>query len=165
MVSPVVTSCTSVHVRALARARKLANDHERARGTVAAIQLNRAGSATNQEQKTMDTTLTTDSFQNIDLDQMAFVTGANGFTDGAGRVLNAMGNDAQNGAAVGAVGGAVVGGVAGGVSGAAAGGVGAVPGAVAGAWTGSRVGAGIGAVAGGVWGLGRGLGREAGLWK
>ena len=66
----------------------------------------------------MDTTLSLDPFQNTGLDQLASITGANGFTDGAGRVLTASGNDAQNGAAPGAVAGADVVGVAGAASGA-----------------------------------------------
>ena len=72
----------------------------------------------------MSATLTLDPFAALSPDELAQITGA-GFWDGAGRVLNAMGHDAQNGAAAGAVGGAVVGGVAGGIAGAGAGGVGA----------------------------------------
>jgi hypothetical protein len=114
---------------------------------------------------TKDTTMTTHQLPALALDQLASVTGGNGFTDASKRVISRMGSDAQNGAAVGGLAGAVGGGVIGGVAGAAAGGVGAIPGAAAGAWSGGQAGIGAGTMIGGAYGLGAGLAHEAGWIK
>ena len=113
---------------------------------------------------TKDKTMTT-PIAPIALDQLASVTGGNGFTDASKRVITRMGADAQNGAAVGGLAGAVGGGVLGGIAGAAAGGVGAIPGAAAGAWSGGQAGIGAGTMIGGAYGLGTGLAHEAGWIK
>ena len=102
----------------------------------------------------------TTTFSSLSIDDLAFITGGagdgNGLWDRAGRVLNTVGHDAQNGAAVGGTGGAI----AGGVTGAAAGGVGAIPGAAAGGVAGATTGGAVGGAVGGLWGLGRGIVNE-----
>ncbi len=103
--------------------------------------------------------------QTIEISLLAYVTGGNGFTAGAGRVLNTMGHDAQNGSAIGGVIGAVGGGISGGIGGASAGGVGAIPGAALGAWGGAKAGIAAGTIIGGAYGLGEGVAREAGWVK
>ncbi|GEM_PF-1867296 len=106
----------------------------------------------------------TTNFSTLSIDDLAFITGGagdgNGLWDRAGRVLNTVGHDAQNGAAVGAAVGGTGGAIAGGVTGAAAGGVGAIPGAAAGGVAGATTGGAVGGAVGGLWGLGRGIVNE-----
>jgi len=90
----------------------------------------------------------------IDLDLLASVTGGDGFIDSAGRVLSAVGHDANIGAGIGGVVGTIGGGIAGGV---ATGGAGIIPGA----WTGGRAGVAAGYIVGGGYGLVRGLVGES----
>jgi hypothetical protein len=108
--------------------------------------------------------LDTTQFASLSLDDLAFITGGadggNGLWDRAGRVLNTVGNDAQNGAGLGAAVGGTGGAIAGGVTGAAAGGVGAIPGAAAGGVAGATTGGVVGGALGGLWGLGRGVVNE-----
>ncbi len=104
--------------------------------------------------------LDTSTFATLSLDDLATISGGadgNGFWDRAGRVLNTVGNDAQNGAGLGAAVGGTGGAIAGGVTGAAAGGVGAIPGAAAGGVAGATTGGVVGGAVGGLWGLGRGI--------
>jgi bacteriocin-like protein len=106
----------------------------------------------------------TSSFSTLSIDDLSHITGGagdgNGFWDRAGRVMNTVGNDAQNGAGLGAAVGGVGGAVVGGVGGAAAGGVGAIPGAAAGGVAGATTGGAVGGAVGGLWGLGRGIVNE-----
>jgi hypothetical protein len=97
------------------------------------------------------------AFQTIDADQLALITGANGFTDAMGRITETTVHDAKVGGVAGTVAGTVVGGVGGAI---ATGGPGVVPGAIAG----GRAGGVIGTVGGAIVGFGRGLGHEFGWW-
>ena len=108
--------------------------------------------------------LDTTTFSSLSLDDLAFITGGagdgNSLWDRAGRVLNTVGADAQNGAGLGAAVGGTGGAIAGGVAGSAAGGVGAIPGAAAGAVAGASADGTVGGAVGGLWGLGRGIVNE-----
>jgi bacteriocin-like protein len=108
--------------------------------------------------------LDTSTFSTISFDDLAQITGGagddNSLWNRAGRVLNTVGNDAQNGAGLGAAVGGTGGAIAGGVTGAAAGGVGAIPGAAAGGVAGATTGGVVGGALGGLWGLGRGVYNE-----